>query len=128
MRLKPAVSITSPTIGGVLIGSPDPERLRRWYAEVLATEPDSDGVLHVGAFPVIIGPRLDVAPRNPEPHRLVLNVQVDDIAAYEATLVRMGAVWARELETTPWGRIATVVDPDGNYLQLIENDGRRSSS
>jgi len=118
----------TPTIGGILIGSRDPERLRRWYAAALATEPDDEGVMHVGAVPLVIAARGDVSACNPEPQRLILNVNVDDVAAYESTLVAMGAEWVRELETTPWGRIATVVDPDGNYLQLIENDSRGRSA
>ena len=32
----------------------------------------------------------------------------------------MQAVWVRELERVPWGIIGTVLDPDGNYVQIIE--------
>ena len=37
-----------------------------------------------------------------------------------------GDPWVREVERTAWGRIGTVLDPDGNYLQVIDNTGRRA--
>ena len=55
-----------------------------------------------------------------EPARIVLNFHVDDIRAVEARLVALGAVWVRELETTSWGIIGTVLDLDGNYVQIVE--------
>jgi predicted enzyme related to lactoylglutathione lyase len=55
-----------------------------------------------------------------EPARIVLNFHVDDARAAEARLVALGAVWARELEPTRWGIIGTVVDLDGNYMQIVE--------
>jgi glyoxalase superfamily protein len=100
-------------VGFVLLASVDPERLRRWYREVVGIEVD-------GSSGILIDGRDDVAPTNPEPHRLIVNVLVDDAAAVEARLVAGGAVWVRELEPGACGPIGTVVDPDGNYVQFIE--------
>src|SRR5262249_60432886 len=71
-----------------------------------------------------------VAPRFPpgashppgwvEPARIILNFHVEDVRAAEARLVALGAVWARELEATRWGIIGTVLDLDGNYVQIVE--------
>ena len=100
-------------VGFVLLASADPERLRRWYREVVGIDVDGSGG-------ILIDGRDDVAPTNPEPHRLIVNVLVDDAAAVEARLVAGGAVWVRELEPGACGPIGTVVDPDGNYVQFIE--------
>lgn len=35
----------------------------------------------------------------------------------------MGSTWVRELDSTPWARIGTVLDTDGNYVQVIEGRG-----
>jgi hypothetical protein len=45
---------------------------------------------------------------------------VDDIRAAEERLVALDAVWVRELEPTRWGIIGTVLDLDGNYVQIVE--------
>jgi predicted enzyme related to lactoylglutathione lyase len=100
-------------VGFVLLASADPERLRRWYRDVVGLELD-------GSSGIVIDGRDDIAPTNPEPHRLIVNVLVDDAAAVEARLVAGGAVWVRELEPGACGPIGTVVDPDGNYVQFIE--------
>jgi hypothetical protein len=54
-----------------------------------------------------------------EPIRAILNFVVDDVKAVEARLVAMDAIWVRELERTPSGMIGTVLDVDGNYVQII---------
>ena len=60
------------------------------------------------------------APNTVEPARIVLNFHVDDIRAAEGRLVALEAVWVRELERTRWGIIGTVLDFDGNYVQIVE--------
>jgi predicted enzyme related to lactoylglutathione lyase len=100
-------------VGFVLVASRDPERLGRWYREVLGVEVDADGG-------ILIDGRDDIAPTNPEPDRFIVNVLVADAAAVESRLVAAGVVWVRELERGPCGPIGTVVDPDGNYVQFIE--------
>jgi predicted enzyme related to lactoylglutathione lyase len=62
----------------------------------------------------------------PEPTRLITNFSVADVLALESWLVQTGATWVRELEASPWGRIGTLLDPDGNYVQVIE-DIRRTT-
>jgi hypothetical protein len=103
-------------VGFVLLASADPERLRRWYRDLFGVEGDGSGG-------VVIDGRDDLATTNPEPHRLIVNVLVDDAAAIEARLVASGAVWVRELEPSPCGPIGTVLDPDGNYVQFIQPEG-----
>jgi predicted enzyme related to lactoylglutathione lyase len=67
-----------------------------------------------------------LARRAREPMRLMPNFVVDDAIVAERRLIGMGVTWIRELEATTWGRIATLLDPDGNYVQLFELPGRES--
>ncbi len=101
------MAMVTPAIGTILLGSVDPDRLRKWYRSVFELD-----------LPVVHRPEL--APRAAEPQRLIANVLVSDAVAVEARLIAIGAVWVRELEAGPCGLIGTVLDPDGNYVQFIE--------
>lgn len=107
------------TLGVVLVGSADPLRLRAWYAGAFGVGPDDDGVLDFGGIQVLID-RRDVAVRAVEPGRMIITFAVDDIAATEARLIDHEVTWVREVESTPLGRIGTLVDPDGNYVQVMQ--------
>ena len=103
----------------VVLESSDPERAAAWYRAALGLA-DDDRLLTAGGvelrFTALTGAESVAA----EPARIVLNFHVDDIRAVEARLVALGAVWVRELETTSWGIIGTVLDLDGNYVQIVE--------
>jgi hypothetical protein len=103
----------------VVLGSRAPRRAAAWYRRALALS-GPDEVLRAGDVELRITSRADVEPTAVEPNRLVLNFVVDDILEVEARLVAMEAIWVRELERTPWGIIGTVVDLDGNLVQIIE--------
>lgn len=111
---------TTPVLGSILLASRNPERLRAWYRRALGPVDDQDGYLTFGTTTLVICDRDDIAATNGEPGRLLLNFYVDDAAAVEARLIAMDTVWIRELDRTCWGVIGTVVDPDGNYVQIIE--------
>jgi predicted enzyme related to lactoylglutathione lyase len=108
-----------PSLGVVLVGSADPVRLRAWYAGVFGVPSDPDGALDFGGTCVVIDKR-DVAEQACEPGRMILTFAVDDIAAAESRLIDHEVVWIREVQTTPFGKIGTIVDPDGNYVQVME--------
>ena len=121
--------MTTPALGSILLGTTNPHRLRDWYAAALAPGDSGEAFTEVtptmfagtfGDTSVLIDGRSDVADKNPDPGRVILNFHVDDIRAAEARLVALEAVWARELERTRWGIIGTVLDLDGNYIQIVE--------
>ena len=66
--------------------------------------------------------RDDVADTPAEPARVILNVHVDDAGATARHLDGLGVTWVAPLEyregAGAW--FGTVLDPDGNYLQIIE--------
>lgn len=116
--------MTSPILDSMLLASTDPERLGDWYAAALDPSEDSwvDGyrVLRFGDIHLLIDRRDDVAPRTAEPGRVILNFDVADARGHVARLAGMGARWLAELEDRDGSLFATAVDPDGNYVQLIQ--------
>jgi predicted enzyme related to lactoylglutathione lyase len=120
--------VTSPTLGSILLGTRNPVRLRDWYTAVFAAG-DSEGFTEVtpmlfactfGDTSLLIDGRADVSDSSPDPGRVILNFHVDDARATAARLDNLGATWLVELEERDGGRFGTLVDPDGNYVQIIE--------
>ena len=111
--------MTVASLNLVLVGSADPARLRSWYAAAFGVCPDEDGVLDFGTIRVVIDKR-DIAARAAEPGRMILTFGVEDMAAAEARLIDREVTWVREVQDTPIGKIGTLVDPDGNYVQVME--------
>jgi hypothetical protein len=65
-----------------------------------------------GETALLIDGRSDVAGKNPEPGRVVLNFHVDDARRREH-LNSLGVTWLVELEEREGGLRGTLVDPDG---------------
>lgn len=118
-------------IAGVMVNT-TPERwpaMRRFYVEVLGLTPRSDrdgfvsfqwGVpphdtrLTVTVHSEVRGPAVD-------PVRRLLNLGVDDIEAVARRIAAAGGTFVRQPVQERWGGwIATLVDPDGNYVQLMQ--------
>jgi len=108
------------TLGSLLLGSSDPERLHAWYCAALAPERTRDGFLDFGGVEVLIDRRADVGAKSPEPGRMILNFHVDDARATAAHLTDLGVSWLVEVEERADGLFGTLVDPDGNYIQIIQ--------
>lgn len=112
--------MTTPTLGSILLGTTRPVELRDWYRKTLAPEHDGDGPIDLGGFGLVIEARDDVDPKNTEPGRMILNLHVDDIAKVELQLRAADVEWLVPVEDRPFAKIGTFLDPDGNYLQLIQ--------
>lgn len=119
--------MATPTLGSILLGTTNPHRLRDWYAATLAS--DGEGFTEVsptmfacnfGDVGLLIDGRDDVADKNPEPGRVILNFHVEDARATAAHLNDVGVTWLVELEEREGGLFGTLIDPDGNYVQIIE--------
>ena len=56
-----------------------------------------------------------------DPHRIMVNLTVDDIGAVHTRLQKAGVVFTRPPEAEDWGgQVASFLDPDGNLLQLMQ--------
>ena len=114
--------ITDPTLSSILLASTDPERLTAWYCSALDATVSEDGFLSLGGFSVLIDGRDDIADRPIEPGRVILNFDVDNARAAATRLDALGVTWVCPLERREDGWFATLLDPDGNILQIIELD------
>jgi predicted enzyme related to lactoylglutathione lyase len=114
----------NPRLNSMLLASADPERLHAWYAA--AFEPAQDTktngyrLLTFGGFTILIDRRDDIAGSNPEPGRVILNFDVADARAVARRFDDMEVTWKAELEEREPGLFATAIDPDGNYVQIIQ--------
>ena len=88
----------------------------------LGVEPDPDGFLLFGQVAVLIDGRPDVSAQAEEPGRVIVNYTVGDIASVARELDERGVTWHSPVEyredAGAW--FGTIVDPDGNYVQLIQ--------
>lgn len=113
-----------PALDGMLLASADPERLSRWYVAALDPEADTVAgdyrVLTFGGFHLIVDTRSDISDKNPEPGRFILNFDVADARAVAARMNGLGVSWLAELEDRDGSLFATAIDPDGNYVQIIQ--------
>jgi predicted enzyme related to lactoylglutathione lyase len=113
---------------GLLIGSEDPKRLVDYYSDLFGKPDFEDGGYagwgSSGGW-ITIGPHDQVKGSNAEPGRLIWNVSTPDVRVEFDRFVAAGATVVRE-PYNPGGPsdgpdmlIATFVDPDGNYFQLV---------
>ncbi|WP_086818551.1 VOC family protein [Allokutzneria sp. NRRL B-24872] len=107
-------------LGSILLGSADPKRLRDWYRAAFRCEPRDDGFIDYGGVSLLIDGRDDVAAGTAEPGRVVLNFHVEDARGVAAHLDELGVEWLARLEDRGPGLFGTLIDPDGNYVQIIE--------
>ena len=108
----------------VNVNSEQPEKLTAFYADVigLPKNPDmGETAFMAGGTPFIIDGHSNVHGPAGQPERVLLNFFVDDAAAEQKRLEGKGVKFIRSAGREAWGGvISTFVDPDGNYLQLIE--------
>jgi predicted enzyme related to lactoylglutathione lyase len=112
--------MTNMTIGSILIGSRNSERLRQWYGRALGAPVNPDGFLEFDEISVLIDPREDVRGDALEPGRHIINFHVDHIhrAAKQLQEIHATALGDVELRDGVW--FATFCDPDGNIIQLVQ--------
>jgi predicted enzyme related to lactoylglutathione lyase len=112
------------SLASMLLSSTDPERLRTWYARTLRPEVDDEvenyRMLRFDGFYLMIDSRDDVTGVNREPGRMILNFDVDDARATVRRMDEVGTGWLTPLEDRDGSLFATAVDPDGNYVQIIQ--------
>lgn len=113
-----------PNLDSMLLATTDPDRLRDWYVAVLKpqdhSEMDDYRVLRFGAFHLLIDRRDDIGPKAGDPTRMILNFDVEDARAVAARMDERGTQWLAPLEDREGSLFGTAIDPDGNYVQLIQ--------
>jgi predicted enzyme related to lactoylglutathione lyase len=103
--------------------------MRRFYVEVLGLSPrtDRDGFVSFqwGAPPhdcrLTVTVHSEVPGPTTDPARFLLNLGVDDIEPVARRITAAGGTFLRPPSQEPWGGyVATLADPDGNYVQLMQ--------
>jgi len=108
---------------GVMIGSEDPHSLGAFYTSVLGEPGFHDGSWYGWGkeATLMLGEHSEVHGKNAAPQRIMLSIEVPDVNEAFATLVGLGAKVVAEPykpEAEQEFLLATVEDPDGNYVQL----------
>jgi predicted enzyme related to lactoylglutathione lyase len=116
-------------LGGVMIGTADSVKLSEFYTKILG-EPgmnDSEngwfGYSTEGETYIVIGPHSEVHGKSENPARLIINFTTTDVAGEFERIVAAGGVivaqpYQPDAESMPDAWLATVADPDGNYIQI----------
>jgi predicted enzyme related to lactoylglutathione lyase len=108
----------------VNVTSEQPDRLKQFYADVvgLPRNPDmGDGAFMAGTTPLIVDGHSATKGATKEPQRVLIDLFVDDVAAEQKRLEGAGVKFIRTAGKEEWGGIiSTFIDPDGNYVQIIE--------
>jgi predicted enzyme related to lactoylglutathione lyase len=112
-------------LNSILLGSEDPGRLKDYYARLFG-EPGWEGGdfsgWRIGSGWMSVGPHDQVKGKNPNPGRVIWNIETPDVRGDFERLKAAGATVVQEPYQpgeAPDGWIATFSDPDDNYFQLI---------
>lgn len=109
----------------ILIGTADPQRLADYYTKLFGKPTMEDGGYTgwmIGSGFVAVGPHSEVSGKNPQPGRLIWNIESTDVRGDFDRMKAAGAIVVREpysFEGMPNSLIATLADPDNNYFQLM---------
>jgi predicted enzyme related to lactoylglutathione lyase len=112
--------MSAPPIGSLLLGSSQPAAMKDWYRNAFGVSENEMGAFDFGGVQLYIEEHSEVSGPTKEPARMIINLNVDDCRAIESQLKAQNVSWLREVEQMPFGLIGTVVDPDGNYVQIIQ--------
>ena len=118
---------------GVIIWTERMERLLPFYRDKLGLTPHSVHADFVsfsfGEVRLSIGLHSQVVARNKEPQRIMINLGTKHIEEVYRSLTKKGVEFVRPPELEHWGGwVATFRDPDGNFLQLLQQPEQASGS
>ena len=102
-----------------------PAALHSFYRDVLAL-PEEKGMgyaVRAGGAIISFDHHSQVRGGASEPQRYLINLVVEDISAEQARIEAQGITFIRRKGREAWGgTISTLLDPDGNYVQLVQPD------
>lgn len=106
------------------ITSDQPERMLAFYRDIvgLPLRPDmGEHSIDAGGAVLAFDGHSNTRGAAKEPTRFLVDLFVDDVKAEQARLEAQGVSFVRRMGKEYWGGIiSTFLDPDGNYVQLIE--------
>ena len=112
---------------GITLWTDDLDRMLRFYRDVLRLplhsihEDEGFAAFQLGEVRFNVGRHAGVRGPSRDPLRVMPHLGVTDIHSEHARLVDEGVEFIRPPEREHWGGwVATLLDPDGNVLQLLE--------
>lgn len=111
------------TLGySIVIATPDnDEAMSKFYTDILGFVKNEFGGYEKHGLTLYFDRHSKAAKTNPEAFRHMLTLQVPDIKVVYADLKEKGLTFVREIESEDWGgQFATFVDPDGNFVQIVQ--------
>jgi predicted enzyme related to lactoylglutathione lyase len=108
----------------ILIGSENPQRLVDYYNKLFGEPAWNEGGYTgwlIGSGAVTVGPHDEVTGKNPQPGRIIWNIESPDVKGDFERFKAAGATVVREpysMGEEDAEYIATFSDPDDNYFQL----------
>jgi predicted enzyme related to lactoylglutathione lyase len=114
-----------PTNFVVNVTSEDPHRLTSFYRDVVGLPPNpnigDEAFLVAANASFVIDGHSEIKGPAKEPARVLISFFVDDLKAEQERLKEHGVKFIREEGKEYWGGIiSTFLDPDGNYIQIME--------
>ena len=118
MADQPALNLNS-----VMIGTSQPTVLAEFYQKVFARPADmNDGTFYAwnaGSSSIAIMEHSEVKGQAKEPARMILNLETNTVKEEFERLQKLNVTVIKEPYEMGGGWIATLADPDGNYVQLV---------
>jgi predicted enzyme related to lactoylglutathione lyase len=110
-------------LNSILIGTSQPAALAAFYEKVFGRPADmSEGGYfgwQVGGCFLTVGEHSEVHGQSKEPARIILNLETKAVQAEFERLKKLGVTVIKEPYGMDEGSIATLADPDGNFIQLM---------
>ena len=116
-------------IGGVFIKSKDHKALAAWYAKnlgitiqpwggaVFRWKEDKTADKGATAWDIV---DINNDRFSPSEANFMINYRVDDLLGMIAGLKKAGVKILKDLESSEYGKFASIMDPDGNKIELWE--------
>lgn len=107
----------------VMIGTAQPQVLAAFYQTLFGRAPDMQDEGYagwaVGSGFLMVGAHSEVQGSAKEPARILLNFETSAVKEEFERMKGLGAAVIKEPYDMGGGWIATLADPDGNYVQLM---------
>ena len=116
-------------IGGIFFKARQPERLKEWYGRHLGIESDEWGAMfrwreadnpERTGYTIWAPFRQETEYFAPSTSPFMINYRVDNLDALLDALREEGVAVENQIDVTPQGRFAWVMDPEGNKIELWE--------
>ena len=115
-------------IAGIQLGSEDSKKLAKFYEKAFGRPSFMDDKeewfgFDIGGVVIMVGPHSEVKGKNDCPGRIMVMFTADDVEEEFKRFEKIGATvvakpYQPDEKNSPDMWLATVADPDGNYIQI----------